>query len=494
VNGRETRISVARAGRYRIRARAASPLYWQDGDERTHLLREPHSAANFLTSLSSTLPYTLGSGTAGTKQVTMPESWYRDPSVYQWQRGDPMSWFLFSGDAHVLVFVPGRDGVLARVRMHVGRLQVSPVMRVAVNGRAQRSVALPGKPAAPDLYDSQQELAGPALASLDFTLPLRPGWNDVAFGFDPLAGERTDLGPSVISAAVAPDLSFTRVARLAPLRAGEPAVAAPSVIGVAVPDNGLLGDPNLTGNAVGTGGRTVLAVALAGRAGVVYRIIPITSDGDFDLSFLHAFPNSWNDASERIVGLWFVAGASQPVLWKLSYRLHAMPTVTLRDRSAFERLPVRLDGKPVGAQPVLLSRGEHLVESAEPKLKIERLTVEPVSLPKTRRFAVSWKRRSPTQLTVSVKNASRPFLLVFGETYHPEWQATLDGKTLMHVAVNGVANGWLVPRLPASGSDIILSFTAQRKYNEAAVVSLVSLIVLLALAFAPRRLRPARGS
>ncbi len=494
VNGPQTRVSVARAGRYRIRARAASPLYWQDGDERTHLLRDTRSAGNILTGLSSTLPYTLGNGTAGTDQVTMPESWYRDPAVYRWQRGDPMSWFLFSGDAHVLVFVPGRDGVLTRVRMHVGRLQVSPVMRVAVDGRALRSVTLSGEAARADEYDTRQRLAGPGLASLDFTLPLRPGWNDVAFGFDPLAGERTDLGTGVIAAAVAPDLSFTRVARLAPLRAGAPVVAAPSVVGVAVPQNGLLGDPNLTGNAVDTGGRTVLAVALAGRAGVVYRIIPITLDGDFDLSFLHAFPNSWNDASERIVGVWFVAGASQPVLWKLSYRLHAMPAVTLRDRNAFARLPVRLDGKLIGAQPVFLSRGEHLVESAEPKLKIERLTVEPVSLPKARLFAVSWKRRSPTQLTVSVKNATRPFLLVFGETYHPEWQATLNGKTLAHVAVNGVANGWLVPRLAASGSDIILSFTAQRKYNDAAVVSLVSLIVLLALAFAPRRLRPARAS
>jgi hypothetical protein len=496
VNQRQTRVLVAQAGRYRITARAAAPIYWQDGDERTHLLWDARSSANFLTALSTALPYVLGLGTAGTGPVMMPQSWYQDPSVYRWQRGDTMSWFLFSADGNVQVFVPGKDGVLARVRAHISRLQVSPVMRVAVNGRVQRSVVLPGKPAASDVYDSQQELAGPSLATVGFTLTLRPGWNDVAFGFDPLAGERTDLGTGVISAAVAPDLSFTRVARVAaPPASGEQTQAPSNVIGVAVPHNGLAGSPELQGSAAGTGGRVSLAVAIAEHGRIVYRITPITWDGNFDIGLLNAFPNGWNDVSKRIVGLWFVAGASSPVLSNLSYRVHAMPTLTLRDRNAFARLPVQLDGRPIGAQAVFLSRGDHLIESAEHKLKIERLTVDPVNLPKTRSFGLSWKRRSPTQLEVNVKNASRPFLLVFGESYHPEWQATLDGKTLTHVPVNGVANGWLVPRLAAPSSDIELSFTAQRKYNEAAAVSLVSLIVLLALAFAPMRLRrPARGS
>jgi hypothetical protein len=487
VNQRQTRVLVAQAGRYRIDARAAAPIYWQDGDERTHLLGDARSASTLLTALSTTLPYVLGPGTAGTGPVMMPESWYRDPSVYRWQRGDTMSWFLFSGDAHVQVFVPGKDGVLARVRAHVGRLQVSPVVRIAVNGRVQRSVALPGKPAAPDVYDSQQALAGPSLASVDFTLALRPGWNDVAFGFDPLAGERTDLGTGVISAAVAPDLTFSRVARVAAPPAGEPVQGPSTVVGLAVPHNGLAGDPELQGSAVRTGGRVSLAVAIAEHGGVVYRIIPITLDGNVQIGLLNAFPNGWNDVAKRIVGLWFVAGASPPILSNLSYRVHAMPTLTLRDRNAFARLPIRLDGRPIGAQPVFLSQGEHLVESAEPKLKIERLTVNPANLPTTRSFGLAWKRRSPTQLEVSVKNASRPFLLVFGESYHPEWQATLDGKTLAHVAVNGVANGWLVPRLAAPNAEVVLSFTAQRKYNTAAAISLVSLLVLLALAFVPRR-------
>ncbi len=495
VNARQTRVFVARAGRYRIYARAASPLYWQDGDVRAHLLRNARSAANFLTAHAAALPYLLGRGAAGTGPVTMPESWYRDPSVYRWQRGDPMSWFLFSADAHVLVFVPGKDGILARVRLHAARLQVSPQMRVAVDGRAQRTVVLPGAAAAAGEYDSRQTLAGPSLAAITFTLPLHPGWNDVAFGFDPLAGERTDLGKGVISAAVAPDLSFTRLSRIASPPAGLQTQTAPTVVGVAPPPEGLKGDPELQGNAVRTGGRVGLAVEIAEPGRVIYRTIPLTWDGNFDINFLNAFPNGWNDGSKRVVGMWFVAGASQPVIGNLLYRMHAMPTITLRIRHAFDRLPVLLDGKPIGAEPVFLSRGEHLIESAARKLKIDRLTVSPMTLPNTRSVALSWTRRSPTQLEVSVKNATRPFLLVFGESFHPRWQATLDGKRLTHVSVDGLANGWLVPRLPGSGARIVLSFAAQRAYDVAAAVSLLSLIVLVALAFAPKRLRRAvRGS
>jgi hypothetical protein len=295
----------------------------------------------------------------------------------------------------------------------------------------------------------------------------------------------------VISAAVAPDLSFTRVARIAAPPAGEQTQAPSRVIGIAPPRYALAGDPELQGDAARTGGRVSVAVAIAEHGGVVYRVTPISWDGKFQIGLLNALPNGWNDASKRIVGLWFVAATSPPLLSNLSYRVHALPALALRDSDAFARLPVRLDGKPVGVTPVFLSRGEHLVESAERKLEIERLTVDPVTLPKTGSFGLSWKRRSPTQLEVSVKNASRPFLLVFGESYHPEWQATLDGKTLTHVAVNGVANGWLIPRLPAAHSDIVLAFTAQRKYNAAAAVSLVSLVILLALALVPRRLRRA---
>jgi hypothetical protein len=61
----------------------------------------------------------------------------------------------------------------------------------------------------------------------------------------------------------------------------------------------------------------------------------------------------------------------------------------------------------------------------------------------------------------------------------------LDGEPLPHVVVNGVANGWIVPSLPAGGR-IILTFVAQTYYVIAAVISVAALIVTIALAWSPR--------
>ena len=53
------------------------------------------------------------------------------------------------------------------------------------------------------------------------------------------------------------------------------------------------------------------------------------------------------------------------------------------------------------------------------------------------------------------------------------------------VVVNGVANGWIVPRLPAGGI-IILTFATQTYYVIAAAISVAALIIMIVLAWAPR--------
>jgi uncharacterized membrane protein YfhO len=116
-----------------------------------------------------------------------------------------------------------------------------------------------------------------------------------------------------------------------------------------------------------------------------------------------------------------------------------------------------------------------------------------VRAPQTKSFALNWHRRSPTALDVTAGRSANPFLLVFGEAFSPEWQATLDGAPLKHVIVNGVSNGWVVPALPDGSSQINLTFVGQRYYIIAAVVSLVSLAIIVLLACVPR-LWPIRAS
>jgi hypothetical protein len=263
---------------------------------------------------------------------------------------------------------------------------------------------------------------------------------------------------------------------------------------VAGPPGGLEGDPDLIGNVSSTGGgNSWLAVALGVRGRVTYRLFPLPQQGSFDINFMHAFPNDWYDGYQRILGIWFVSRTARFKVTGLYYYLHAMPARELHRAQSLTSLPIRVDGKLV-TQPVFLSRGTHVVKSADSEVKIGLLSMDPVTLPKTQPFALDWQRRSPTavDVTVPVKVSANSFLLVFGDAYHPEWQATVNGKLLDHVIVNGVSNGWVVPALPQGGT-IALRFVGQRFYIVAGIVSLIALGLLIALALKPE-LWPLRSS
>jgi hypothetical protein len=458
----------------------------------THLEEGASSHGTFAKNLSRTLPYISDAGVVGTSAILMPDSWYRDdPTAYAWQRGDPESWFLFARAAHVRVFVPGTGYVVARAAMKISRLQVGSVLKLAVDGRVQRTFTLPGGTAGAQQYDTTDQLIGPAPVGVTADLTLGPGWNDVAFLFKSATGERGDLRAGVTSAAVAPDLSFTQVGTASgasPVRRD----ASFSAEAVAGPPGGLDGDPDLAGNIASSGsGSSWLAVALGARGSVTYRLFPLPQQGNFDINFMHAFPNDWDDGYQRVVGIWFVSRTAPLKVTSLYYDLHATPARELHRPQSLTSLPIRVDGKLV-TKPVFLSRGRHVVKSADREVKIGLLSMEPVTLPKTRPFALDWQRRSPTSVDVTVPVRANPFLLVFGDAYHPEWQATVNGKLLNHVIVNGVSNGWVVPALPLGGT-IALRFIGQRYYIVAGIVSLIALVLLTALALKPE-LWPLRSS
>jgi hypothetical protein len=426
-----------------------------------------------------------GGGVTGTQPLMMPEQWYRDdPTVYAWERGDPTSWFLFARESHVRVFVPGSKGIAAHVAMRVSRLQVSDDMSVSVDGARAQTVALPGTAAKPEVYDGPSNLAGPVATPATFAVSLHPGWNDLVFRFHSEGGEREDLGAGEISAAVGPDLSFTATGASGSAR--RVTDSAFTAFRVADPPDALAGDPELTGTVENMGGRAVwLAVALQDRGRYAYRLFPIPQNGAFDVNFMHAFPNDWDDASQRIAGIWFLARGVHPKFSAISYTVHAIPGRALRRPQSLANLPIRIDGRSVGSQPIALSAGRHVIASGDKQLKITLLSIEPVDLPRTRSFAMQWNRRSPTALDIVAKKTANPFLLVFGEAFHPEWQATLNGsEPLPHVIVDGVVNGWLVPSLPAGGQ-ISLVFVGQRYYAVSAAISILALIVMVVLACVP---------
>ncbi len=480
----QTSLTVRSSGKYRVRATATGP-FGPDGSLGTRISGSRSRAGVFPAEFSQTLPYDFGNGIVGTAPVMMPSHWYRDdPTVYQWQRGDPMSWFLFTRDSHVRVFLPGTRAVRALVSMRISRLQVSDLLTVMVAGQKARNVVIPGPPANDQQYDTIDRLDGPTPVLVRFPLDLHPGWNDVGFDFHSLGEEGgEDLGSAVISAAVAPDLAFARIglARTPQRQTTDRSFAAMTL---AKPSRAVLNaDPELLGNVRNTRNQGVsLAVALVHDGGVIYRLFPIAHDGSFDLDFMHAFPNDWSDASQRVAGLWFLARGSRPTFTGLSYYAHALPTRGLSRPASLSALPIRIDGRRIGVAPIFLTRGRHLVASADRQVKIGLLTLEPTNLPRTRDFGLLWKRRSPTTIDVTARSTPSPFLLVFGEAYHPEWRAMLAGEVLPHVIVNGVANGWIVPSLPRGGR-ILLTFAGQQYYVIAAAISAIALLLMILLAW-----------
>jgi hypothetical protein len=482
----KTTVMVPSTGTYRVSATAVGP-FGPDGLVKTRVLPKSAYHGAFPANLGGTLPYVFGAGVVPTSAILMPPQWYRDdPTVYQWQRGDPFSWFLFARDAHARVFVPGRNPVRAQVALRLSRLQASDTMTVSVKGAPPQNVSLSGALAKDQQYDTVDRLDGPTPVASSFQLELQPGWNDVRFTFHMQNGERADLGPDVISAAVAPDLSFTATSAVPAAPASAPAsdetfIALP----LAPPPDSLEGDPEIVGNVVTSDNRGAsVAVALAQGGRVVYRLFPIAKDGAFDINFMHAFPNGWDDASQRVAGIWLVARDSRAKFTGLFYNLHALPAQNLRNAGSLSTLPILIDGRSVGSGPVFLTRGRHLIASADRQVKIGLLTLAPTSQPRTRDFGVVWQRRSQTALDVTVKSTATPFLLVFGEAYHPEWRATFDGTVLTHVIVNGVANGWIVPSLP-NGGQITLTFGGQTFYVISGAISVIALIVMIVLAWNP---------
>jgi hypothetical protein len=489
-----TTFNVPKPGWYRVTADAIGNL-GPDGQSKARP-RKLQAGGGFPANLGATLPYVLDAGVTGTAPLMMPPEWYvSDPAAYSWQRGDSESWFLFARHAHARVFNPG-GGALVRVAMRASRLEIGNVLDVSVNGLGVQRLAFAGPKDAWRFADTTSQLQGPQPVLLTFTLRLPHGWSDVAFTFASALGQYGDLRSQVAAAAVAPDLSFTRVgsatAPSAPVSDGAFFARA-----INVPPGRFTGDPDISGATSSTGlgvSVTWLAVAYGGRNGVQYRLTPLPQNGFFDVNFMHAFPNDWYDSSRRVEGVWVIGRGARVHLSNVYYGLHAMPAREMRNSASNKlvNLPLRLDGKIIAKQPVFLRTGWHSVASAAWWIKMNLLEVDATSLPVTSDLTLQWRRLSETGINVTAPPNRNAFLLVFGSAFHPEWQAEVNGHPLDHVIVNGVSNGWLVPDLPAGGT-IALRFTAQRSYELSAIVSLLSFIVLILLATRPDLVRRVPG-
>ncbi len=89
---------------------------------------------------------------------------------------------------------------------------------------------------------------------------------------------------------------------------------------------------------------------------------------------------------------------------------------------------------------------------------------------------ITYKQVNPTHYTISVKNATAPYILSFLEGFSWNWILALDGKEISeHVILNGYANGWHIEKL--GDYTLELYFYTQRVMIIGIAITLVSVLL-----------------
>ena len=91
--------------------------------------------------------------------------------------------------------------------------------------------------------------------------------------------------------------------------------------------------------------------------------------------------------------------------------------------------------------------------------------------------ALTYEQINPTEYTVQV-NTSKPFFLVFSESFDTGWIASINGQQIpsqYHLMIDGFANGWYINR---TGSfSITLEFSPQTLFYAGVAISTVAFII-----------------
>jgi hypothetical protein len=153
--------------------------------------------------------------------------------------------------------------------------------------------------------------------------------------------------------------------------------------------------------------------------------------------------------------------------WKRSMRIYAASNIVLISGDLNEMSKViEMDNFTLEESVLLLSS----------QLTPQQLASLPASLFSSNSTDVllTYRKVDPTKYVVHV-NASRPFFLVFSESYHKDWIAYVNGEQLpdvRHFMANGYANAWYIDK-PGS-YEIILEFWPQRLFYIGAAISLTT--------------------
>ena len=92
---------------------------------------------------------------------------------------------------------------------------------------------------------------------------------------------------------------------------------------------------------------------------------------------------------------------------------------------------------------------------------------------------IYFRKVNPTKYLIDAES-SRPYFLVFSQSYHPGWQAYIENQIVTgHYKVNGFANAYYIDKI--GKHKITLEFYPQRLFIWGLMVSTLSLLIMLIL-------------
>ena len=148
----------------------------------------------------------------------------------------------------------------------------------------------------------------------------------------------------------------------------------------------------------------------------------------------------------------------------------------------------RLTATPCDSTSVRLEAGQHEIEvMSTEEFLVESVALEPVQATTDVRepavpTVLEW---GDTYRTVEVEPSVGPRLLETSENANEGWVATLDGRTLEQIRVDGWRQAWLVPA--GSAGRVTLEFAPDGPFRTGLFVGLLGAIALVVLAVVGRR-------
>lgn len=175
------------------------------------------------------------------------------------------------------------------------------------------------------------------------------------------------------------------------------------------------------------------------------------------------------------------------------YRAWFIPVAPGPQR-AIERdaLPVSLDGLRLevprqeedlfGPVELPLTAGPHTLDiMPEACETYQGILQRPSSRPRPTALPTRWIRHSPVEGSLAV-SADRPHLIVFHESFHPQWRLSVEGRPVgRHLRVQGYANAWWVDR-PGTYT-AALRFMGQRWVTVGALISLMGVVAVVVVSW-----------